>query len=153
MVPFSLFWRHRREPRRHLTVVIGLLFAPLMLGMTVLAQTPNLDALRWNSRVLLLFAPSPDHPMLAEQKLLLDRESKALEEREIRVYEITGTSSDAGQLRSKMSVRDNRFAVVLIGKDGGRKLKRDEVVEPSELFNKIDSMPMRRDEMKRAGGK
>ena len=38
---------------------------------------------------------------------------------------------------------------VLIGKDGGVKLRQEELVRPAELFALIDSMPMRKHEMGR----
>ena len=40
--------------------------------------------------------------------------------------------------------------IVLIGKDGGIKLKRPFVVSAGEIFDMIDSMPMRKAEMKRS---
>lgn len=41
------------------------------------------------------------------------------------------------------------FLAVLIGKDGGVKLRETSPVETDRLFNLIDSMPMRQREMKR----
>ncbi len=40
------------------------------------------------------------------------------------------------------------FSVVLIGKDGGEKLRRTTPLSPEELFAIVDAMPMRRDEMR-----
>ncbi|MBE36310.1 MAG: hypothetical protein CMI16_12280 [Opitutaceae bacterium] len=40
------------------------------------------------------------------------------------------------------------FSITLIGKGGGVKLKRDEVLSTAELFAVIDAMPMRRPEMR-----
>ncbi|GAM58420.1 serine-threonine protein phosphatase [Vibrio ishigakensis] len=42
---------------------------------------------------------------------------------------------------------DSEYGVVLIGKDGGIKHRQNEL-ELSTLFNKIDAMPMRRSEMR-----
>jgi len=41
------------------------------------------------------------------------------------------------------------FSVVLIGKDGGEKLRRDSFLSTRELFAFVDAMPMRRAEMER----
>jgi len=40
------------------------------------------------------------------------------------------------------------FMVVLIGKDGGEKLRREEGATLGEIFGLIDTMPMRRREMR-----
>ena len=42
------------------------------------------------------------------------------------------------------------LTVVLVGKDGSEKLRRTGVVDPTELFDLIDSMPMRQEEMRRS---
>lgn len=41
------------------------------------------------------------------------------------------------------------FSVVLIGKDGGEKLRQDSLLTARELFALVDAMPMRRAEMGR----
>ena len=38
--------------------------------------------------------------------------------------------------------------IILIGKDGGVKLRKKYIVEANEVFDLIDQMPMRRSEMK-----
>ena len=40
------------------------------------------------------------------------------------------------------------YEVVLIGLDGGIKLKKQDVLTTKELYNVIDRMPMRLDELK-----
>ena len=48
------------------------------------------------------------------------------------------------------TVFDSRaFSVVLIGKDGGEKLRRDSFLTTRDLFAIVDAMPMRRAEMKK----
>ena len=41
-----------------------------------------------------------------------------------------------------------RFAVVLIGKDGGVKRTETQPLAPADLFGTVDKMPMRRQEAK-----
>ena len=41
--------------------------------------------------------------------------------------------------------------LILLGKDGGIKLKRNDRVKFEEIFSLIDSMPMRKDEMRQKG--
>ena len=123
-------------------VTTGLLLATAMM------QTPDLHALRWNSRVLLLFAPHPEDVRLTQQKQILDRDAAGVKERDLQVFEITGNKQADEQLRDKFHVKADSFAVVLIGKDGSEKLKRSQPTDTGEFFSLIDSMPMRKNEMR-----
>jgi len=42
---------------------------------------------------------------------------------------------------------DSGFEILLIGLDGGVKLRQDEVIDTETLFARIDAMPMRRQEL------
>jgi hypothetical protein len=58
----------------------------------------------------------------------------------------------ADDLRDAYDVLPHDFRVVLIGKDGGVKLRQDEPILAADLFALIDSMPMRKQEMRRPAG-
>jgi hypothetical protein len=58
----------------------------------------------------------------------------------------------ADDLRDAYDVLPHDFLVVLIGKDGGMKLSQDEPILAADLFALIDSMPMRKQEMRRTPG-
>jgi hypothetical protein len=58
----------------------------------------------------------------------------------------------ADDLRDAYDVWPHDFRVVLIGRDGGVKLRRDEPISAADLFALIDSMPMRKQEMGRCPG-
>jgi Domain of unknown function (DUF4174) len=58
----------------------------------------------------------------------------------------------ADDLRDAYDVLPHDFLVVLIGKDGGVKLRQDEPILAADLFALIDSMPMRKQEMGRRPG-
>lgn len=51
------------------------------------------------------------------------------------------------RLRERYGIAEGQFAVILIGKDGGEKLRRLEHVPIETIFALIDTMPMRRREM------
>ena len=122
----------------------------LLLAAVAIAQVPDLNSLQWKNRVLLLFAPEPSNNQLDRQEGKLKTEQQGLDERDMKVFEITGHSPEAEALRSHFGVKEDQFAIVLVGKDGGCKLKKTEPVEVSSLFAKIDSMPMRRAEMRKS---
>jgi len=54
---------------------------------------------------------------------------------------------EADSIRDRFAIPPNAFSLILIGKDGGIKLKRKDQVDLAEVFELIDSMPMRRNEM------
>jgi hypothetical protein len=119
---------------------------------------PDLDSLRWKERVFVLFSPSQSDASFQLQKQGLDSSAEGVLERDLVVLEIIekGQSRAGNQLLSEKSVQDIRkrlgvmggsFQVLLIGKDGGVKLRSSEPVSMKDLFGLIDSMPMRQQEM------
>ncbi|MGR3453563.1 DUF4174 domain-containing protein [Pseudooceanicola sp.] len=114
------------------------LFTPLA------AETGDLDAYRWEKRPVLVFAPSPEDPTFRRQIDLLERARPGLRDRDIVV--LTDAAPGAlGRLRTGLALEG--FAVLLVGKDGGVKLRDDAPVAPERLFALIDRMPMRQREM------
>ncbi|MCA6078478.1 DUF4174 domain-containing protein [Fulvivirga sedimenti] len=105
----------------------------------------------WSKRVIILLADSPDNKNFKTQMKIFGMEKKEMEERDLIV--LTNHSaeipvSDRMQLFQKYASVNTDFTILLLGKDGGVKLKKNEPVSASELFSLIDSMPMRRSEMK-----
>lgn len=95
-----------------------------------------------NHRHLLLFAPSADDDRLARIERDLREHATAVSHRDLVVHRAAPT--DPASLRDAWDVPADAFCLILVGKDGGEKLRRDEPVELSEIFALIDSMPMRR---------
>ncbi|RDI58710.1 DUF4174 domain-containing protein [Microvirga subterranea] len=112
-----------------------------------------------DNRVFILFAAAPD-PRVDEQArdLLADRD--ALSERDMVVLAVIGddvtpffgdvpSEADARSLRASYGVdAATPFTALLVGKDGGVKWRETRPADPSELFGLIDTMPMRRAEMR-----
>jgi hypothetical protein len=125
----------------------------LMTGAAVSGTTPVLASWRWKSRLLLVFAPDADDPALLDQRGRLAGASAAMRERDLVVIEVIGAHADRqldpGRLRTEYGVARARFAVILIGKDGGEKLRQDRPIAIDALFGMIDRMPMRRSEARR----
>jgi len=118
----------------------------------------DLDSLRWKNRVLVLFFPSESDASFQLQKRGLASSEQGVHDRDLMVLEISeqGQSRAGNQLLSEKSVHDIRkrlgvvggsFQVLLIGKDGGVKLRSSEPVSAKDIFGLIDSMPMRQQEM------
>lgn len=114
-----------------------------------------LESLRWQSRIVVVLAGAPGDAMLDEQLRLLDEASAGLRERDMVVVEEAGdgvsvngiAQPEPASLREAYDAPSSGFQVLLIGKDGGVKLRSAEPVGAGELFALIDTMPMRRREM------
>ena len=105
------------------------------------------------NRVIILFGETGDKK-LAKQVEVLKTQESGLAERDVVVMTVIGdevrpvygdaTGVDARKLRQEAEIRGNTFQAVVIGKDGGVKLRSSDVVTGTKLFNLIDSMPMRK---------
>jgi len=106
---------------------------------------------RWHGRILLIFA-SPGDARLQRQRRIVADAATAMAERQLAAVIVSGDAVDgasdkAAALRRRYAVPEGRFAVILIGKDGGEKLRAADPVPAETLFATIDAMPMRRNEM------
>ena len=108
-----------------------------LLGLTIalsLAATPmmaagDLSPFQWEKRVLVIFG-SVSNPAVSQQLAVLETEGDGLSDRDLLVLHM-----------------GDGFEAVLVGKDGGVKLRRTAPVSATELFGTIDAMPMRQGEM------
>ena len=104
----------------------------------------DLSEYRWKNRLIILVARKTN----PEQLKLLKETEKQLRERDILVLEKTPNNKDLKPL----GITNNFEGILLIGKDGGIKLQRPFVVEPQVIFDLVDSMPMRKSEIRRKKG-
>lgn len=139
---------------------IFIAISSLFLASPLFSQLP--DQHRWSDRVILLFAPSPEHAAFQRQNSLLDEARPGVSDRDLVVYRLFEDRGvdPRGQPLPPASVRslrrayqpsENGFTFILVGKDGTEKLREKSVVSTEELFGLIDRMPMRREEMRRKG--
>ncbi|MEM7652729.1 MAG: DUF4174 domain-containing protein [Pseudomonadota bacterium] len=127
------------------------------------AAITTMNDFAWERRPLLIFAPSPDTPLVRDQRAALAAEKGGLLERDMLVIEIIGQqvtldgqvvdpqanpSMSATSLRQRYLVAADRSTVLLVGKDTGVKLQQSEAFSTETLFTTIDAMPMRRREMR-----
>ena len=119
----------------------------------------DLSQFQWKNRLLLLFAPNRNHPLFDVLQKSIATQQTEVADRDLVIFEIleSGASrmdtSDidpqvAQSLRDKFDVRPGRFTVILVGKDGGIKLNRQDQTRLEDIFALIDAMPMRLEEMR-----
>ncbi len=131
--------------------------ALVLVFQTATGQT-MLDQYKWNSRMLLVFAPSDQDPRYAATRLEAQAAACQIQDRDLVIawLPLSGPShlgkrplaADAQQrLRERYRIGTDDFVVVLIGKDGGEKDRSEDIPDLKGLFSLIDSMPMRQSEM------
>jgi hypothetical protein len=111
------------------------------------SQATTLAGLQWHRRAVLVFAANPGDALLADQRRLLSRWAGAAD-RDVSVIEIvashvSGVSDSATSLRREYQVAQERFAVLLLGKDAHIALRSAAPVTGDLLEGVIDAMPMR----------
>jgi hypothetical protein len=133
-----------------------------LIPLPMPAQSPtgivSLAALRDRARPLLLFAPTPNDPALQIQLRRLHDHAADLTARDIVIIAIpfestspthaTLTVEAAQSVRHRFHIAPTDFVVILIGKDGGEKLRSTKPLTIDKLNETIDAMPMRQQEMR-----
>jgi hypothetical protein len=118
----------------------------------------ELGKFQWKNRILLIFAPSAEDPARESLVAELNTQVAGVRGRDLLIGELfeAGASRFAGApvtpqsaeaFRREFAVRKGTSTVILVGKDGEVKLRREGPVQTAEIFALIDSMPMRQKEM------
>ena len=100
-----------------------------------------------SKRQVLLFYAKDGITLKDRQLDLLKKHTSGLQDRDIDIH--TYNMDDAGAEVKKWHIPATAtFTFILVGKDGGEKLRTDTLVSTEQLFSNIDAMPMRKREMK-----
>ncbi|WP_215226855.1 DUF4174 domain-containing protein [Echinicola shivajiensis] len=122
-------------------------------------RAQNLSNHQWKDRVLIIKTTDRNDSTYKHQIGELENYNTELEERKLFIYQINddqykeGLSPDSTwnkikTINDKFIVLKSKFEIILIGLDGSVKLRQNKYLAPHQLFGKIDSMPMRRQELK-----
>lgn len=109
----------------------------------------DLNQFLWTNRPVIVFADTPADPRYSEQIERLRTDMDALVDRDVVVLTDTDPSARS-PIRQKL--RPRGFQLVLIGKDGGVKLRKPFPYSVRELGRTIDKMPMRQQEIRERRG-
>ncbi|MEH1962281.1 MAG: DUF4174 domain-containing protein [Nostoc sp.] len=156
-----------------LTLTASIVLSPVSIAGTVQGSTHtikmssfNLSSQKWKNRVLLVFAPSVDNQSYQQQMQLFNQHQNGFQDRDLVLVQVLATDksyangqlideSSAAKLRVGEARRRHRFGVdkenfrvILVGKDGGVKRSDTTPVPATAIFEQIDAMPMRQQEMR-----
>ena len=143
------------------TLLILFLLLPLPLKANNVAQTQrpiinNIESFEWNNRIILIHAPQ----MCEEVFQRLRSQKNDINERHVLWFILCEenqhktilsnysgiTSADFFDNIKKHYFVSKTLNILLVGKDGGVKYQ-SKTLKLNDLFNRIDSMPMRQSEM------
>ncbi|MGK2866545.1 MAG: DUF4174 domain-containing protein [Mycobacterium sp.] len=143
---------NKRSVRRSAFVLIALVMSTALGSATAAADA--LEDYRWESRPLLLFAPTGSDPRLVETLSRIEASRCDFAGRDMVLGQLVteGTSTldgrvisadESRRLANQYAIGDKAFSVLLIGKDGGEKLRVNAVPDLQAIYALIDGMPMR----------
>lgn len=138
-----------------LTLLLGM--CPLLPTSAVSqSRTGTLASLRDQQRVLLVFA-NGNNQQAEKQLTIAAAHAAGFRERDLVLAGISGTDAavptillppqDDTAARKRFHVHPGEFTVLLLGKDGGEKLRSHDPLSWETLQSTIDAMPMRQSEM------
>ncbi len=129
---------------KHKNIFSGILLLSFMAIMIPIEiQGIELNQYLWKNRIILTFADDQDHLDLIRLKV----EMKENECEVLNRYLLHFHFSNDGKTGNHITANDQSFRILLIGKDGGIKYESNQYVSLIQLFELIDSMPIRQDEM------
>ncbi|MBE9209194.1 DUF4174 domain-containing protein [Nostoc sp. LEGE 06077] len=153
----------------NLILTASIVLSPVSIADTAQGSTHaikmssfNLSSQKWQNRVLLVFAPSVDHHIYQQQMQLFQQHNSGFTDRDLVLVQVLATDksyangqlideSSAANLRNRFGVDKDNFRVILVGKDGGVKRSDTIPVQATAIFEQIDAMPMRQQEMQQRG--
>ncbi len=107
----------------------------------------DLDDFKWIARPVIVFADAPEMPAFKSQIELFEARIDELVARDV-VLIVDTAPADRSDIRQKL--RPRGFMLVLMGKDGGVKLRKPFPWDVRELTRQIDKMPIRQQEIRDA---
>lgn len=131
-----------------------------LFAMSSHSQSQNLSSHQWEDRLVLILTDDNNNAVYQKQVQELYSDQQGLEDRKLVIYTILPDqfkrddreSEDwiqSGELYGEYKKSEGSFEILLIGLDGGVKLRQNEFLPNDELFGRIDQMPMRRNEIQR----
>lgn len=139
-------------------LIAGILLSAFLIHDRRDALPMDLAQFQWKNRLLFLFAPDAVDPLFSKLQSEIAKQPYEVEDRDLVIFEILeqGPSrmnttpldrQTANSIREHFDVPQRLFTLILVGKDGGVKLMRNDQVNLADVFGLIDSMPMRQNEM------
>ena len=120
----------------------------------------DLSVHKWENRLLIVLTEDTEDILYMKQLEELSNCREGMENRKLIVYQSTPDKFQTGletkekwqnssEIYKKYNGNKPGFQVLLIGLDGGIKMDQSEILTCEKLFGTIDTMPMRKAEMRK----
>ena len=142
---------------------VTLILLLLMTSFSLAAQNDTFAQAVGKQRVVLVFAPAEDDPHFKEQRTEMRHHLRECSDYDLLLVSaalhagpsrppadpLSGSLSGDEQAaaRRRFHILPDEFTVLLLGKDGGEKLRSKDVLTLSTIAAAIDAMPMRQQEV------
>ena len=110
------------------------------------AYGQNLDKYLWKNRVVIIFDSNAKSLAIEKQLKAFEPFSNEFKDRDMVI--LVPVKREREALLERFALKNDYCGLILIGKDGGIKLREKRIVAPKILFNLIDTMPMRKAELR-----
>ncbi len=133
----------------------------LFMGF-ISGYSQDIDRHQWENRIVVILASDKDNPLIERQLTIFKSDIPGWKERKLVGYISTFSfykRFDANEWQKanqkiidngrELKKEDAAFEVILIGLDGGIKLRSSSLVTNAKLYELIDRMPMRRSELRK----
>ena len=134
----------------------------LIILITTMAMTLNGQNLKehlWENRIVLIITSGSESETYTSQIEAFNINSQEFDERKLIIYKVLPNKYKVENSEDNSWVSDSRlyalynsndkdFKIILIGLDGNIKIEQSELLTTKDLFATIDSMPMRRSELR-----
>lgn len=138
-----------------IVVIIGfMIFGSMLNDVEVL----SLNDFRWENRIIIVNSDLAQTKKSKQLELLM-QDTIGLKDRNLLVFSVENEMAHelvneklykiGEEQLTKLNFTKGSFEIILIGKDGGIKLRNTSIVQNSEIYGLIDRMPMRQAEMRR----
>ena len=137
--------------------ILLIISALIFMSQNMYAQ--SISDFQWENRLILAFTDSVESQIFQKQLKIFKDKREAFEDRKLLFIQVVPnkhriifpqTSAwQSSKVFENNKKEEGAFEIILIGLDGGVKLRQTEILETKKLFDLIDSMPMRQAEMHR----
>jgi len=126
------------------------------------SYSQELSSHQWEDRLILILTVDTSSTVYQNQIEELYSDKKGLNDRKLVIYTVLPKKFkrdnrenqgwiQSTELYAEYKQSDKPFEILVIGLDGGVKLRQSKFLSNEDLFGRIDQMPMRRDELEKSG--
>lgn len=130
--------------------------------MTDASISQDLTEHQWKDRLILILTPDTTKSLYKKQLKELYSDPEGLEDRRLVIYKVLPNEflrddrpdeswQESEALYQEYKRDEGEFEILLIGLDGGVKLRQNTFISKEKLFARIDQMPMRQRELRQRG--